>query len=53
MGEEKERIVLGQGCVTVPIPFSIGNDEVVVRATAIVESAKVFLTSAATKQWRK
>ena len=53
MGEQKERIVPGQGCVTVPIPFSIGNDEVVVRATAIVESAKVFLTEAATNNGRK
>jgi uncharacterized membrane protein len=45
IGDRNERITPDKGCVAVPIPFSVENNKVRVRAQAIVEGVRVFASS--------
>ena len=47
IGDQKERMTRDNGCVAVPIPFAVENNEVVVRAQAITEGAKALEEAAA------
>ena len=45
IGGRNERITPDKGCVAVPVPFSLENNKVVVRARAIEEGAKALTES--------
>lgn len=46
IGDQKERMTQDKGCVAVPVPFSVENNKVTVRATAIVEGAQGLASAA-------
>jgi len=45
LGDQNERLTADKGCVAVPVPFSVENNEVRVRARAITEGAKTLINS--------
>jgi uncharacterized membrane protein len=47
IGDQKERMTRDNGCVAVPVPFAVENNEVMVRAQAITEGAKALEEAAA------
>jgi uncharacterized membrane protein len=42
IGDRNERITSDKGCVAVPVPFSVVDNKVIVRAEAITEGMKTF-----------
>lgn len=46
IGGRNDRITPDKGCVAVPVPFSVQNNKVVVRAQAIEEGAKALAETA-------
>lgn len=49
VGSPNERITADKSCIAVPVPFTVENNKVVVRAQAIMEGAKT-LAEAASKE---
>jgi uncharacterized membrane protein len=42
IGDPGEKLATGRSCVAVPVPFSIENKQVIVRAQSITEGTKAF-----------
>lgn len=47
IGDRNERMTADKSCVAVPVPFSIENDKVVVKADVIAEGGKTLAAAAA------
>jgi uncharacterized membrane protein len=46
IGDQKERMTQDKGCVAVPVPFSVENNKVMVRAQAIIEGTQALASAA-------